>query len=756
MRLKWITPILLLTLGMIISSSCKKQKETTRQQSTQAHTQQIEQLLSKMTLREKIGQMAQMHYWSDGDTLPEKFKQRIKEGSVGSLLNVDDIHIRNKLQKIAVEESPHGIPIIFGKDVIHGYKTVFPVNIGLSCTWNPEMVKKTASIAAKEAYAKGVDWTFAPMCDITFDPRWGRIAETNGEDPYLTGEMITAMIEGFQGKDIGEPYNIAACAKHYVGYGATVDGRDYNTTFIPEVRLHNVHLPPFKKAVEAGVSTVMSGFNDLNGIPATGNQHAIRDILKDKYGFEGFLVSDWASVQEMIPHGYCKNEEEAAAKAVQAGTDMEMASETFINHLDTLVKEGIVSEEQINEAVRRILRIKYKLGLFEQPYRDTTDQSVLLNKKHKQWARKITRQSIVMLKNQNQTLPLSNDPGKVAIIGPLADAEDEQLGTWAPNGEGKHTITPLMALEDSLCDNQLLYAPAFDSCRDDDRSGFSEALQAARQADVVLMFMGESADMSGESKCRAFLDLPNIQEELIKKVSKAGKPVILTLMSGRPLILQEVKEYADAILYAWHPGTMGGPALTDLIFGKVSPSGKLTQTFPRAEGQIPIYYAHKNQGRPPEEKRYNQKAREIVKPQGYSCNYLDLSVAPAYPFGYGLSYTDFKYSNLKISKDTLQQGTSFTASVMVKNTGNYQGDEIVQLYIRDLVASVTRPVKELKGFRRISLDKDESQTVTFEINANDLGFYNKDGQYIVEPGQFNLWIGPRSTKGLKTAFVVQE
>ncbi|HEY65236.1 MAG TPA: beta-glucosidase BglX [Caldilineae bacterium] len=711
----------------------------------------VNELLARMTLEEKIGQMTQI------SGAGEEREELIRQGQVGSFLNVVDVETYNRYQRIAMEESRLGIPLIMGRDVIHGFRTVFPIPLGQSAAWHPELVERAAAIAAREASSLGVNWTFAPMVDVARDPRWGRIAEGGGEDPYLTSQLGRAMVRGFQGEDLSAPDRIAACAKHYVGYGAAEGGRDYNTTLIPEGVLRDVYLPPFKACVEAGAATVMSAFNEINGIPATGNAFTLRQILKGEWSFDGFVVSDWQSVIEMVVHGFCADEKDAARVAVTAGVDMEMVSQSYRQHLAALVAEGKVPLELIDEAVRRILRIKMRLGLFENPYVDPARQSVLLAPEHLEVARQLARESVVLLKNEEGVLPLSGDVRAIAVIGPLADAPADQLGCWVFDGRPEDTITPLRALRERLKGKaDVLFAPGLESPRSDSRKGFDEALEAARKADVVLLFVGEDAILSGEAHCRAFLDLPGAQEALIEAVAAEGKPTIAVVMTGRPLTLSRVVDKVHALLIAWHPGTMGGPAIADLLFGDESPSGKLPVTFPRAVGQIPIYYAHKNTGRPPQ-----QIDREIplgtpLDPIGFFSSYLDVEPTPLFPFGYGLSYTRFQYENLRLSRERIRLGESLVASVDVQNVGPVAAEEIVQLYVRDLVGSVTRPVKELKGFQRVRLEPGERRTIQFTLHTDDLRFHDRDMEFVTEPGQFHLWIGGSSVDGPRASFEIVE
>ncbi len=713
----------------------------------------IDELLARMTLEEKLGQMSQA---SLGGKLTEARKAEIRKGRWGSFLNAGPVEVKREAQRIAVEESRLGIPLIFGRDVIHGYRTVFPIPLGQSASWDPELVERAARIAAKEAASMGIHWTFAPMIDITRDPRWGRVAETWGEDPYLASAFAAAMVRGFQGDSLARPDTIAACAKHYVGYGAAEAGKDYNTTWIPEPLLRNVFLPPYEAAVKAGTATIMSAFSDLNGIPASGNAFTLRRILRDEFGFEGFVVSDWASVVEMIQHGYAADEADAAAKGLSAGVDMEMVSTSFYDHVKDLLAAGRVKQEWIDEAVRRILRIKFALGLFENPYPDTSLQASMLSEEHLAVARRLAAESVVLLQNKGPLLPLPASIGSIAVVGPLADSPRDQLGCWTMDGRPEDAVTPLAALREKLGEHRVHYAAGLATSRTTDEAGIPAAVEAARRSDAVILFLGEEQALSGEARSRAFLDLPGAQEKLVAEVAKAGKPMIAVIMAGRPLTFQNVTRRVEAVLYAWHPGTMGGPAIADLLFGDAVPSGKLTITFPRTVGQVPIYYAHKNTGRPPSPDSLGIPMGTPVDPKGYTSKYLDVDFTPEYPFGYGLSYTTFSYANLRLSAESIPLGGRLTASVDVTNTGDWPGVEIVQLYTRDLVASLTRPVKELKGFRRIRLEPGETKTVSFTLTTDDLRFYDSEGRHIVEPGRFHLWIGPNSAEGLKAEFTVTE
>lgn len=715
----------------------------------------IDNLLEKMTLEDKIGQMIQRNSQGDSDD----FMQMIRDGQVGSVLNEVNTDLLNKMQKIALEESRLGIPLIIGRDVIHGFQTIFPIPLGQSCSWNPELVEAGTRISAIEARSLGVNWTFAPMMDIARDPRWGRIAEGYGEDPYLASKMAVAMVRGFQGDDLSDPNSLAACIKHFAGYGAAIGGRDYNTTYIPEQLLRDVYLPPFKASVEAGAATLMTAFNDLNGIPASGNEMLLRTILKGEWNFQGFVVSDWASITQMVPHGFCADHKEAAEKAVKAGVDMEMESPSYKDHLKELVDEGTISVELLDDAVRRILRVKFALGLFDNPYTDSSQYPAMLNDEHLAAAKEAAKQSVVLLKNNGNVLPLSKDI-KVAVLGPLADAPHEQLGTWAFDGKSEFCQTPIMALRQMLKPEHITYVQTLEYSRSYDTSQFEQAVAAAKKSDVVLMFMGEEAILSGEAHCRANINLPGAQEKLIKAVAETGKPIVLVMLTGRPNTIGNILNDVDALLYAFHPGTMAGPALAELIFGETSPSGKLTVTFPTVVGQIPLYYNHKNTGRPPQASSWvHIDSIGIGAWQtslGNESHYLDAGFLPQYPFGYGLTYTTFEYDNLKLSSKKVKMDETLQVSATIKNTGSVEAVEIVQLYIRDLAASITRPVRELKGFKRLNLKPGESKTVEFELTKDDLAFPGQDMKMVTEPGDFHVWIAPSSDSGLMGEFTIVE
>lgn len=709
---------------------------------SQNYEAKVDSLMSLMTLQEKIGQtvMYSGRWDQTGPIVGTDNGRYIREGNLGAMLNAFTVKGTRDLQKIAVEETRLGIPLLFGYDVIHGHRTIFPINLGLSASWDLKMVEESSRIAAEEASAEGLHWTFAPMVDLSREPRWGRISEGAGEDVYLGSQMAKAYVKGFQGDDLSKPNTILACAKHYVAYGAAQAGRDYHTVNMGEGELRNVYLPPFKAVVDAGVETFMSAFNELNGVPTSGNKFTLRDILRDEWKFKGFVVSDYTSINELVPHGFAKDSIDAARIGMNAGVDMDMVGKLYHHFLEDLVKEGKVPEAYVNDACRRILLAKFKLGLFDDPYR-YIDQERENTTKHKDEflakAREIAAASSVLLQNKNNTLPLSKDTKKIAFIGPLVKDEYDIIGNWAAKGDrnGK-AVSVFEGISEYLNPNQILYAKGCEILKNDE-SGFDEAISISKQADAIVLVMGEGHHMSGEAASRTNLKIPGIQPELIKKLREANpnKNINLVLMNGRPLNLSDEVDLVDAILEIWFPGTMGGAATADLLFGNVNPSGKLTVTFPRNVGQVPIYYNVKNTGRPiPDD---NPK-------EDYKSNYIDVPNTPLFVFGHGLSYTTFNYSDFKLSSQTLSPNGTIEASVTVTNTGNSDGHEIVQLYIHDKVASVTRPVKELKGFQKINLKKGESKTVTFKISVEDLKFYNSKMEYGVEPGEFEIAIAPSS------------
>lgn len=720
--------------------------------------QRVHALLDRMTLDEKIGQMSQRHV-GEGNS-PDAVAEALRAGRVGSVINVVDVDVINELQRIAVEESRLGIPLLVGRDVIHGFKTVMPIPLGQAASWNPALVTEAAAIAAREAATTGVNWTFAPMIDISRDPRWGRIAESLGEDAYLASTLAAAMVEGFQGEDLSAVGTIAACAKHFAGYGASESGRDYATTNIPENEMRNVYLRPFHAAVDAGVSTLMTSFSDIDGVPGTANAFLLRQVLRKEWGFNGFVVSDWDSVRQLSIHGLTANDEESAYEAITAGVDMEMHGDAYGKHLATLVDEARISEDLIDGAVASILRAKFALGLFEEPYTDPAKLPAIANKDALQTAKRAALQSVVMLKNDNRVLPLSADRlSSVAVIGPLADAPYEQLGTWIFDGDAELSVTPMHAIH-SLVGNDVdvRYVRAMENSRSRASDSFDEAVQVARSSDVAILFLGEESILSGEAHSRADISLPGAQAELVRRVRAAGKPVVAVILAGRPLTLSDIVDEVDAILFAWHPGTMGGPAIADLLFGVESPSGKLPATFPRMVGQIPIYYNQKNTGKPPSpDTVMHIDDIDAHAPQlsfGMTAFHLDAGYTPLFAFGHGLSYTDFDYADIRVSAEEIGIGDTITVSARLANTGDVAAAEVVQLYVRDLVGNVTRPVRELKGFKRVFLEPGEAETVRFELATDDLAFYGRNMQLMTEAGLFHVWIGGSSQAELRSQFSI--
>jgi beta-glucosidase len=720
----------------------------------------VAKLIQQMTLPEKIGQMCQIN--GAAGQVTQELRDAVASGQVGSIINEVDVDAVNELQRTAVEESRLGIPLLIGRDVIHGFRTIFPIPLGQAATWNPELVQRAAEISAREAVTSGINWALAPMLDIGRDPRWGRIAETFGEDPYLISEMGRAMIRGYQGENLANKEKIAACAKHFAGYGATEAGRDYNTTNIPEIELRNVHLPPFEAAVDAGVATVMAGFSDLNGVPCTGNAFLLDQVLRGEWSFNGFVVSDWESVAQLAIHGFTADDKGSAEKALNAGVDMEMASTTYREHLPDLLKQGRVTEQQIDAVVGRILLLKMQLGLFEDCLTRPAEQPPVASEDDLETARTAAVQSIVMLTNESGVLPLAKDAlAAVAVIGPLADAPDDQLGTWVFDGDAGICQTPLEAiLKLGAGHFDVSYVRGTKTTRSRTEDEFGAAVAAASQADIALMFMGEEAVLSGEAHCRADIKLPGNQADLIDAVAATGTPTVLIIMAGRPLALENVVDKVDAILYAWHPGTMTGPAITDLLFGMESPSGKLPVSLPRKTGQIPIYYAHKNSGRPgiPDSHINIDTITDYDQwdSAGFTVFHLDAGCTPLFCFGHGLSYAEFQYGKPQTPGKPVKLGETFEVSAEITNTGEVEADEIVQLYFRDLVGSVTRPVKELKGFRRISLKPGEKRVVTFEVHTDDLAFFGTDMQRRTEAGEFHVWLGPHSDSQLYAELEISE
>jgi beta-glucosidase len=707
----------------------------------------VSALLKKMTLAEKIGQLNQLSGEGDvtGPASQNDYIAAIKAGNVGSMLNVFTVKYTTKLQKIAVNKTRLKIPLLFGYDVIHGHRTIFPISLGGAASWDLKAIELSARVAAAEASAEGIHWTFAPMVDIARDPRWGRISEGAGEDPYLSSEIAKAYVRGFQGNDLAATNTILACAKHFAVYGLAQAGRDYSSTDVSNVELWNTYLPPFKAATDAGVATFMSAFNDLNGVPATGNKYLLNDVLKDQWRFKGFTVSDYTAVNELIPHGFAATEKHAAELAINAGLDMDMVGQTFLKNLTSLVTSGKVLEARIDDAVRRILEMKYRLGLFENPfkYNDEARQATEIYKpEYLLAARDLARKSIVLLKNSNNTLPLSKKNTSIAVIGPLADSRRDILGSWHAAGNWDKPITLLEGIKEKVdASVTVKYAKgASYNIADTDESEFEDAMAIAKSADVLVVAVGEAGNMSGEAKSRSSLDLPGNQKALLQKLKTLGKPMVLVLMSGRPLTIEWEDNNMDAIVETWFAGTMGGHAIADVLFGDYNPSGKLPVTFPRSIGQVPIYYNMKNTGRP------------FIQNAEYTSHYIDVSNDPLYVFGYGLSYTQFTYSDIVLNKKSISAGDKIIATVRVTNSGNYDGRETVQLYVRDLIGSITRPVKELKAFQQIDLKKGETKTVLFELTPKDLAFYNRDLHFGAEAGEFTLFIGGDSVNVKEAAF----
>lgn len=718
----------------------------------------IDGLMKKMTLEEKIGQL---NLPGSGDIVTGQagnsdIGKKIKEGKVGGLFNIKSVAKIKAVQKVAVEESRLKIPLLFGMDVIHGYETVFPIPLGLSCSWDMQLIEQTARIAAIEASADGICWTFSPMTDLCRDPRWGRISEGNGEDPYLGAQIGAAMVRGYQGKNLAANNTILSCVKHFALYGAAEAGRDYGTTDMSRYRMYNEYFPPYKGAIDAGAGSVMASFNEIDGIPATANRWLMTNVLRNQWGFKGFVVTDYTGIGEMTSHGIGDTPAVSRA-AINAGIDMDMVSEAFLTKLMQSVKEGKVSVAQIDAACRRILEAKYKLGLFDDPYRycdENRAKTEVFTTPNRKIARETAAQSFVLLKNQNNVLPLKKS-GTIALIGPLADNAENMPGTWAVAARFSEAITVIKGMKEVGGSNvKILHARGSNLDADsvfEERAGMfgkslkrdsrtaqqmiDEAVAIAKQSDVIVVAAGESAEMSGESSSRSNIEIPQAQKDLIHALLKTGKPVVLVLFAGRPLTIKWEQENVPAILNVWFGGSEAGYAIADVLFGDVNPSGKLTTTWPQNIGQVPLFYNHKNTGRPLPEGQWFQKFRS---------NYLDVSNDPVYPFGFGLSYSSFSYGDLKLSSTSLKGNQILNASVTVTNSGNFTGKEVVQLYIRDMVGSVTRPVKELKGFQKVELKAGETKTITFAITVNDLKFYNYDLKYDWEPGEFEIMIGTNS------------
>lgn len=757
MRLK---NYLFASFGLLIISCSSPGDETS------SVDRKIDSLLNEMTLEEKLGQLnlPSAGQFTTGQAQNSDIAKKIENGLVGGLFNIKSVNAIREMQQIAVEKSRLKIPLLFGMDVIHGYESVFPIPLGLSCSWDLELIEKTARVAAQEASADGINWTFSPMVDISRDARWGRISEGSGEDTYLGSEIAKAMVRGYQGDDLTANNTIMSCVKHYALYGAAEAGRDYNTTDMSKHRMYNEYFPPYKAAVDAGVGSVMASFNEIDGIPATANKWLLTDVLRKEWGFDGFLVSDYTGVSEMIDHGY-GDLQTVSAKALAAGLDMDMVSEGLVSTLAQSLKEGKVTEAQIDAACRRILKAKFQLGLFDDPYRycdESRARTEIFTAENRAFARSVATQSFVLLKNDKNILPLQKK-GTIALVGPLADAATNMTGTWSVAARFSESITVLEGLKKALGDQaKVVYAKGSNLHEDaaieeratmfgkslnrDPRSEQAirdEAVRIAKSADVIVAAVGESAEMSGEASSRVNIDIPQTQRDMLKALLETGKPVVVVLFTGRPLTLTWEDENIPAILNVWFGGSEAGDAIADVLFGDVNPSGKLTTTFPQHVGQLPMYYSHKNTGRPLADGQWFQKFRS---------NYLDVSNDPVYPFGYGLSYTTFAYDKLSVDKKEISAGGSVTVTVNVTNTGSREGAEVVQLYVRDLVGSLTRPVKELKGFQKVMLKPGESKTITFTLTEKDLSFYRADLTFGAEPGKFQVFVGGNSRDVLQAQF----
>lgn len=716
-------------------------------------------LLAKMTLREKLGQMSQFRPRSGVVTGPEGFtydlEEMIKAGEVGSILSLRELEYFEIYQRLAVDSSRLGIPILFAHDIIHGCKVIFPINLGSSCTWDVEATRQSARVAAVEASAMGLAWTFSPMCDISADPRWGRVSEGSGEDPYLAAKLSAAMVEGYQGEDLSDSTTILACVKHFAAYGAPEAGREYNTVDMSERMFRDRYLPVYQAALEAGAATVMSSFNDYDGIPASGNKWLLKTVLRDELGFEGFVVSDYDAVHEMVNHGVAADGTDAARLALEAYLDMEMTSGDYINHGEELVRDGIISEKHIDELCRNILIAKYELGLFEDPFRyggaerfareTYKPESIAL-------ARKIARESMVLLKNEGSVLPLKEGQ-KIAMIGPFISDARAMNGTWDGFSEAGRTVTIEQGMKARFPEGSLTFTRGCDAYNHIS-GGVAAAVSAARAADVAVLTLGLPGNHSGETSSMTSVELPQAQKELLAAVKATGKPVVVLLVTGRPMALESVDELMDALLVVWHPGTAGGDALADLLSGDYSPSGHLTMSFPRCDGQIPVRYNHKSTGRPINKEIDYTQSHKAKK--NYLTSYLFTPNTPLYPFGYGLSYTEFSFSDLQVLNPEVALGEDVTIRVRVSNVGDVEGTTVAQLYMRDMVASTTRPVRELKGFERVTLKPGESTEVEFVLTAGDMAFCREDMKFAQEPGEFGIWVGESSEAELSGSFVVKE
>lgn len=740
-KLASVVIVIMVTLPFF--SSCRSEKSVTNGNIDA----RVDSILAIMTLEEKVGQLTLFtsDYDVTGPSIREHYKDDIKAGKVGAIFNAYGAEYTRKLQEIAVKETRLGIPLLFGYDVIHGYKTIFPIPLGEAASWDLDAMEQSARIAADEASAEGLHWTFAPMCDISRDPRWGRVAEGAGEDVYLGSKIAAARVKGFQGEGIGKLNSVLACVKHFAAYGAAQSGRDYHTVDMSDRVLREVYLPPYKAALDAGAATVMTSFNELDGVPASGNKYLMTEILRNEWNFTGFVVTDYTSIMEMIPHGVAEDTAAAAALALEAGVDMDMQAGFYNDKIPGLIKAGKLKESLVDIAVKRILRKKYELGLFDDPYRYSDvkrEKETIMKPEYLEKARDISRKSIVLLKNEKNVLPLSKQVKTIAVIGPLADARREMIGSWSAAGDWTKSSTILEGIKEKVSSARILYAKGC-NINDDSVQGFSEAIRLAQQSDVVVLAVGEAALMTGEAASRTSLNLPGVQQQLVEAIQKTGKPVVVVLSNGRPLTINWIDKNIPAILETWFLGTEAGHAIADVLFGDFNPSGKLPITFPRSVGQVPIYYSMKNTGRPMDP---NNK---------YSSKYLDDANDPLYPFGFGLSYTTFSYGDVKLDKTSIGDGGEIHVTCAVSNTGKTEGVETVQLYIRDLVGSVTRPVKELKGFQKIKLAAGETKDVSFTITLADLSFYKRDMSFGTEPGKFDVYVGGNSRDTKQANFVLE-
>ncbi|MDF1611483.1 glycoside hydrolase family 3 N-terminal domain-containing protein [Stygiobacter electus] len=732
-----------IVLLLIISISIYSQKKS--------YTERADSVLALMTLEEKVGQLVQYSGdWATGASTgrpASSSDELIRQGKVGSFLNITGAAKTKKLQKIAIEESRLKIPLIFGLDVIHGYASTFPIPLAEASTWNPSLVEKSARMQAIEASSAGIHWTFNPMVDIARDPRWGRIMEGSGEDPYLGSVMATARVRGYQGNDLSANNTILACVKHYAGYGGAEGGRDYNTVDMSERNFRDFYLPPYKAAVEAGAGSLMASFNEIGGVPSSASQFLMTKILRDEWKTDAFVVSDWNSIGELIPHGVAKDLKQAAELGIKATVDMDMEANAYYYHLADLVKEGKVDIKFVDDAVRRVLIAKFKLGLFDDPYKycdEEREKNTLVSKEIVNATKEVALESIVLLKNEKNLLPLSKKLKSIAVVGQLAKSKDDPLGGWSGMSDSNRVTSILEGLQNKVGNEIKINYAEGAKFKGNDKSGFNEAIQLAKKSDVIIAVVGEGRYMNGEAASRATLDIPGVQEDLLKELKKTGKPIVVVLMNGRPLTIPWVQENVNSILEIWNPGIKAGDAVADILFGDFNPSGKLPVTFPRYVGQIPIYYNHKNTGRPYDPNNH------------YTSYYMDLENTPLYPFGFGLSYTTFEYSDIKLDKSEIKKDESLIVSVEVKNTGSREGQEVVQLYIRDLVGSVTRPVKELKDFAKINLKPGETKKVEFTITPDKLKFYDINMNYVVEPGDFKVFVGTNSVDVKEASFKVIE